>query len=65
MSLRKTENNVKNNEKANYKAVEVMIHPEFVPERVLQADIALVKLDRDLDFSDREKVYPVCLPGRF
>jgi len=47
---------------AVYTAIEVIIHPDYVKDKRDQADIALIKLDREIKFMKR-KVQPICLPN--
>ena len=47
-----------------YKAKSVKIHPLYVKNKRDQNDIALIKIRKSFDFSDREKVSPICLPSK-
>ena len=40
---------------------EIFIHPNFVP-RNLMNDVALLKLDTELDLSQHPHISPICLP---
>ena len=48
-----------------YKAKSVKIHPLYVKNKRDQNDIALIKTRKSFDFSDKEKVSPICLPSKW
>ena len=55
-----------NQKSANvYKAKLVKIHPLYVKNKRDQNDIALIETRKSFDFSDKEKVSPICLPSRY
>jgi len=58
-SIRRTE---LSNELVIHKAVEVTIHPEYVESTRPNSDLAVIKLERDLQLSAGH-VMPICLPG--
>ena len=47
-----------------YKARSVKIHPLYVKNKRDQNDIALIETSKSFDFSDKEKVSPICLPSK-
>ena len=47
-----------------YKANSVKIHPLYIKDKRDQNDIALIETSKSFDFSDKEKVSPICLPSK-
>ena len=49
-------------EDAVFRAEKIILHPEYVKGKRDQADIALIEVDREIQFV-AGKVGPICLPG--
>ena len=49
-------------EDAVFRAERIILHPEYVKGERDQADIALIQVDREIQFM-AGKVGPICLPG--
>ena len=42
----------------------ITIHPYYIYKRRVQQDIALIETIQPFDFGIKDKVSPICLPGR-
>ena len=47
----------------NLKVKSITIHPAYIKEERVQNDIALIETSQHFDFTSKEKVGPICLPG--
>ena len=43
----------------------IKIHPKYIQKIRNQNDIALIRIAKKFDFSDRKKISPICLPSNY
>jgi len=51
------------NPKSVFKVKNIIIHPYYIHKERDQQDFALIETIRPFDFSDKEKISPICLPA--